>query len=124
MRSNPRLIVLLEAEAECVALLELGYFLKTLPFDKFTDGSAVGKLHEIGLEIVIGEAEVEELLRVVLHLLQLQINHSSKVLSDILSSQVNSSSIGVEILIVLKLVVLFLLEEADRELFALFCCHS
>lgn len=98
---------MLDAEAEGVILLELRYFLKSLSFDKLPHGAAVRQFHKVAFEVIIGEAEVEVLFWVVLHLLQLGIDHLSEILVDI---DVDSGSVRIEGIVVLQLTVLLLLE--------------
>lgn len=98
---------MLETETESVILLELRYLLKSLSLDELPHGAAISQLHEIALEVIIGESEVEVLFWVVLHLLQLSIDHFSKILVDI---DVDSGGVGVESVVVLQLTVLLLFE--------------
>jgi hypothetical protein len=72
-----------EPESEVVVLLELGDLLQSFPFYKLADRSAVGDLEQISLEVVVGEAEVEKLFRVFLHLFQLQLHQLLKVFADV-----------------------------------------
>lgn len=72
-----------EAEGEVVVLLELRDLLQALPLYKLADRSAVGDLEQISLEVIVGESEVEKLLRVFLHLLQLELHQLLKVFADV-----------------------------------------
>jgi hypothetical protein len=74
---------MLQAEAEGVILLELRDLFQSLSLDELPHGAAVSQLHEVALEVIISESEVEVLFWVVLHLLQLGIDHLSEIFVDV-----------------------------------------
>ena len=92
------LVFLLKAKVEGVVLLELCYFLKTLPFDELSHGPAIRQFHEVALEIVVSEAKVEILLWVIVHLLQFEIHHLTEVLVE---GDVDCGSVWVQHVVVL-----------------------
>jgi hypothetical protein len=108
-KSKLLLVFLLEAEVEGVILLEFCYFLKALSFDELSHGSAVCEFHEVAFEVIIGEAEVEILLWVIVHLFQFEIDHLSEVLVE---GDIDGGCVRVQHIVVLQLAVLFLLEKS------------
>ncbi len=81
--------------------------MEPLSFDELPHGAAVGELHDIAFEVVVGEAEVEILFGVVLHLLQLSVDDLTEVLVNV---NVDCWSVRIKQVVVLKLAFLFLLE--------------
>lgn len=61
--------VLLHAEVKAIILLKLQDLLQSLPLDELPHSPAVGNLQQVRLEIIVSESKVEELFRIVLHLL-------------------------------------------------------
>ena len=59
----------LHAKTQVVVSLELTYSLQSLSFYELSNGSAVGQLEKVCLEVIVGKTEIEELLWVFLHFL-------------------------------------------------------
>lgn len=107
-----------ETEGKLVVPLELSYLLQPLALYKLADGAAVGYFEEVGLKVAVGETEVEELLGVLLHLLQFQLDELLKVLADV-GAESHGGSVGDHFDVVFDLVIFIFFEEADCELFSL-----
>lgn len=100
--------------------MKLHDLLQSLPLDELPNSPAVGNLQQEGLEIVIGEAKVEELLRVIFHLFEFHLDDSLGDLADVYW-WVNSICCDLEELVVFELVGFFLFEEAHSQLFSHLC---
>lgn len=75
--------VLLHPEVKAIILLKLQDLLQSLPLDELPHSPAVRNLQQVGLEVIVSEAKVEELLGVVLHLLEFHLDHTFGDLSDV-----------------------------------------
>lgn len=75
--------VLLYPEVKAIVLLKLQDLLQSLPLDELPHSPAVRNLQQVGLEVIVSEAKVEELFGVVLHLLEFHLDHTLGDLSDI-----------------------------------------
>lgn len=106
------------AEGELVVSLELSYLFQAFALYKLADGPAVGDFEEVGLEVVVSEAEVEELFWVFLHLFEFQLNKLLKVFADVWAEPYGGC-VWHHFDVVLNLIFFVLFEESDGELFPL-----
>lgn len=105
--------VLLHPEVKAVILLKLQDLLQSLPLDELPHSPAVSNLQQVGLEVIVSEAKVEKLLGVVLHLLELHLDHTLGDLSDV-DWRVYAVCCDLEELVILQFVGFLFFEEANR----------
>ena len=111
-----------------VVLLELDNLLQSLLLDEYPEGSTESDLHDVGLEIIIGESEVEISLGVFLNtgneiFLQKVISKHLHILDGVL---VGGHGL-VETLVVVEIVFLPLLAKSHGQLLSwlhLFVCYA
>lgn len=108
-------------EGEVVVFLELGDSLKSLFLYEFADGSAIGQLEDVCLEVVVCESEVEKLLGALPHLRKFGLNQDLKILAEVAEDQ--TFPIDGHLHVVLHLVALVLLEQPHTQSLPLLC-HS
>ena len=108
-------------KSEVVVFLELGDSLKSLFLYEFADGSAVGQLENVCLEVVVSESEVEKLLGVLSHFLQFGINQDLEILAEVAEDQ--TFPIHSHLHVILHLVALVLFKQSHTQPLPLLC-HS